>query len=91
MNTILTEALARSPHGATIRAAACALAPRLRQPQRLACDNPLTLAAALIACAIAGEPAELLPRDDGAPDTLRDSDIPLTSAAHSAPPLPPLA
>jgi AMP-binding enzyme family protein (fragment) len=90
MNTILTEALARSPHGAAICAAACALASRLRQPQRLACENPLTLVAALIACAIASEPAELLPRDDGAPDTLRDSDIPLTSAAHNAPPLPPL-
>ena len=93
MNTILARALDRpltaTLHGRALIAAACELAPRLHTAQRLACDDPLALIAALLACAIAGQPADLLPRDDGASDTLRDSSIALDPAAAAS--LPPLA
>ena len=69
MNTILARALDRpltaTLHGHALIAAARTLARRLHAPQRLACDDPLALITALLACAIAGQPADLLPRDDG--------------------------
>ena len=93
MNTILARALDRPLtdilHGHALIAAARALARRLHAPQRLACDDPLALITALLACAIAGQPADLLPRDNGASDTLRDSSIALDPAAAAS--LPPLA
>lgn len=93
MNTILARALDRpltaTLHGHALIAAARTLARRLHAPQRLACDDPLALITALLACAIAGQPADLLPRDDGASDTLRDSSIALDPAASAT--LPPLA
>ena len=64
MNTILARALDRpltaTLHGRALIAAARTLARRLHAPQRLACDDPLALIAALLACAIAGQPADLL-------------------------------
>lgn len=92
MNTRLARALDRQLaadlHGRALIAAACQLAHTLHQPQRLACDDPLALTAALLACAIARQAADLLPRDDGAADTLRDGNIALDPAARAT--LPPL-